>query len=84
MKKMCDIMLSRQEGSMMRYLANAHYSATPASVLYTRRLFLSHGGAGRNDWYSYCPNGQGIYLYKSNFLIKFAVHFQVSWQVIKD
>ena len=48
-KRCDDIMLSRQEGSTMRHLANAHSMTGPAGGN-TGRLFLSFSGTGRADW----------------------------------
>ena len=42
-KRWTDVTQSRQEGSTMRHLANAHYMTGPAGGN-TGRLFLSFGG----------------------------------------
>ena len=50
-KRRDDVSLSRQEGSRMHHLANAHSATFPAGGN-TERLFLSFGGTGRADQYS--------------------------------
>ena len=45
-KKCLDVILSRQEGSMVRHLANAHSVTGPAGSIY-RTSFSGIGGTGR-------------------------------------
>ena len=53
-KRCYDATLSRQEGSVMRHLANAQYWDRPAGGD-TGRLFLAFGGTVCADRISNCP-----------------------------
>ena len=65
MKKMHDITLSRQEGSMVRHLASVHHWTGLAGGN-TGRLFLTYGGPVCADWISNCPLDR-VLTYKNLF-----------------
>ena len=53
-KRCCDVTPSRQEGSMMRHLANAQYWTGQAGGN-TGCLFPKFGGPVCANWFSNCP-----------------------------